>query len=469
MATFSRRFSRWLLGIVALVAAVLVLAPMAVGQGFPFAYPQAPNGTPVGYVPVTVNTTGAAQWQAAALDGGSNVGVGVNGQVYVTQGGVAQWGNTIGDSGVTTNVLGNFQQEAGTWSFSGNGASSATTTSGNTTIDSAGQLQLGLSSATSVQIGNTATPTAVSRIVKSSGTISDQVNGTTILSETLTAVTMGDPTNTASQTFNVATNDPFLFASNSANLFRMQSPGGSAFQAGMWCGGVSNADTNVCLGTDSSHAVYLNSPFGTLYFGTGSGYVVQIAGSILSPASAGGGTLGSTSLPWGATNIGAGNAGYHSTTAITGTHNTQDNILQDSTFDLRTTNASFGPFNAQTYTLAAHHGVTIDCEATGRVVTSGAGGTFWTVAADNTYGCRAVATAAYTGAAGLGNAVTYPHCDCSGGACSSVSTPTNPLLVFAASINTGTGVATVTWATYNDGSTTKPIVDIISHCLITDD
>jgi hypothetical protein len=61
----------------------------------------------------------------------------------------------IGRSGITTTITGALTQLTGTFSLTGNGASSITTTSGNATYDSAAQANLGTSTATQVTLGRT--------------------------------------------------------------------------------------------------------------------------------------------------------------------------------------------------------------------------------------------------------------------------------------------------------------------------
>jgi hypothetical protein len=59
----------------------------------------------------------------------------------------------IGRSGITTTITGGLTQQTGAVQLTGNAASTFTTSSGNTTIDSAGVCQLGSSTATSVTLG----------------------------------------------------------------------------------------------------------------------------------------------------------------------------------------------------------------------------------------------------------------------------------------------------------------------------
>lgn len=104
MAIFSRRTSRWLLGAAALVAAVILLAPMAGGQGFPFAFPVAPPGTPVGFIPVTADTRGNVIWGTAPDAGG--IGPGTAGQILQTNATpAATWVTPSGDWTINSSAV----------------------------------------------------------------------------------------------------------------------------------------------------------------------------------------------------------------------------------------------------------------------------------------------------------------------------------------------------------------------------
>lgn len=238
------------------------------------------------------------------------------------------------------------------------------------------------------------------------------------------SITQGNATTTTQQTFKVVSGDDFSFIAGATTMLDI------------------NGSNGIAVG-------------GTVY-----------------PGSFGGDGLGVASFPFGASYLGASTTsgtGYTQFAAHGGTKDTQDAIDQWSCFDVNTINSSFGPVNAQTYLIPAHHGMRVECHATGRIVTAGVGGSFWTATADHTYSCTQAASEGWTGSTSLGNNAWYGQCDCSGGICTSLSAPTNPLITFAANVTgSGTGTLQVAYTLFNDGSTTKPVVDILSCCRVED-
>lgn len=124
--------------------------------------------------------------------------------------------------------------------------------------------------------------------------------------------------------------------------------------------------------------VYLNVNGGSIAgLSGGSGFGFWNA-STFEPASAGGLTLGTTSLPFGAAYFGAGNGGYTVFAATGGAHNSQDGIEYHQIVEGRLSSYSSANFNSYTLS-AAHHGWSYACKVVARVVTQGLGGgcAFW--------------------------------------------------------------------------------------------
>lgn len=277
---------------------------------------------------------------------------------------------------------------------------------------------------------------------------------------------------TTSWTQDVSTNTGYVFEAGGNPIGRLQTPVASAFASGLWLGNVTNTDAHTTLAVDSSGNTYLNASGGTaLYFGV-SGYNLQETSGDLSPFSVGGNTLGAAH-PFGAAFIGAGNAGYTSFPAISGTHNTQDNIFPHSIADGRF-NASYSAVNFNTYTIpAAHHGVGVTCTATARVVTSASGtgctNNFWTAAthgaADTLFRCTVAASGGWSGSTSTGySAPFYSPCDVTTSTNPSTGTSITSVLIFSATLNTGTGLVTVQWAPFNDTCSVPPVIDVTSAC-----
>lgn len=84
----------------------------------------------------------------------------------------------IGRSGITTTLTGGFTYQTGVFSMTGNGASTITTSSGNTTIDSAAALNLGNTNATSLAVGRSGiTTTLTGGFTQQTGVFSMTGNG----------------------------------------------------------------------------------------------------------------------------------------------------------------------------------------------------------------------------------------------------------------------------------------------------
>lgn len=77
------RWWRWVAAATVVAGVILAAAVQVDAQGWPFAYPVAPPGTPVNYVPITSNTTGTATWgPLPGVDGG--LAPGTAGQLFQT-------------------------------------------------------------------------------------------------------------------------------------------------------------------------------------------------------------------------------------------------------------------------------------------------------------------------------------------------------------------------------------------------
>ena len=308
--------------------------------------------------------------------------------------------------------------------------------SSSTSVDTASTgtrtLNLGTTNATTINAGSTAT-TAINEKVSSSGFVNVNSGGA------------------------LATAQGFFPGSSTI---------GCSWYGTTSAGSPSTSNYSICADTVPN-----------LYVGAGSTNVNLENSGALQPGGFGTVAIGASSLPFGATYLGASTTsgtGYTQFAATTGATNTGAHNVFWIGPDLETIN-SYSAKNFQSYTVAAHHGGTLTCKLTLRVVTAGSGGTcsFWATgvhgAPDTVYSCIAQSEGYYNGTSFSSySSPFYNPCDLTGSPnFASGTTLTNPVATFGSS-NSG-GTTTFQWTIFNDSCSTPPVIAAVNRCEFLDD
>lgn len=327
-------------------------------------------------------------------------------------------------------------------------------TSADDCVDSPGTLNVGTSGATLTQVGNATNNTEVLLVTKSAGPIVASVGGTQV------------------SKLSIASDDFTAYGVTPGSNGHVRCNGGDdcVDSPGALDIGATGA-TGVTVGNQSTTTTTNIDAVTSVNFNVGVSTPISITGSLIEPSAFGGTGVGAAAVPFGAAYLGASTTsglGYTEFAAATGTHNSQAGVTFYSADQEEISTYSAKGF--QSYTLPIHTGVFTRCTAVGRVVTAGSGGScsFWATgvhgAPDSTYSCTIENTGWQTtsGSFSSYNNPTYLRCDCSGGACTYGSTPTNPLLTYSGTTSGAT--VTVKWTVYNDSCTTPPVLDVTSSC-----